>query len=438
MRFLLCAAAAWLLVGLAPSLAPSAAQDAGCRATLRDYGAAGDGVKDDAGSIAAALRKGCTLDGEGLRYRITRSLSLPSNTNLRSLTLLQAIPAGELIRPLFGRDIENVTLTDVRVDRGSDPYNGSIEDAAGIWIDNARNLTLTDVEVRGDGPGTGILIVKAMNVVLIRPYVHDMRWALREGQPCNEVLQGIRVHASANVTIDAPRVGNLLPENIVMTQAGVDGCARRTPPQARRVGQINNMTDGINPTGNQGARITNPEIWRTGEGFDISGDGRARDLLIRGGNLHDIASACYKLTSRQGPDIVIRDSRAVRCGLWGYVVIGPVTGLSLIDNTAVDTGSSGAWKAGRAGFHLSYPQGRGDDAMPTNVTFTGNRAIDTQSAHTMDYGFFVRPDPSGRDQHITFDGNTSTGHRGAATMCDMTGGHPDTARTFAWCTQVTR
>jgi hypothetical protein len=52
-------------------------------------------------------------------------------------------------------------MSNVRVNRGSNPALGTIEDAAAIWVAGTTNVILTDVEVFGDGLGAGILIVDA-------------------------------------------------------------------------------------------------------------------------------------------------------------------------------------------------------------------------------------------------------------------------------------
>lgn len=338
-----------------------------CSAMIKDFGGTGDGVADDAPAIRRALASGCSVSGGNLTYRVTASLRLPDNTNLSDATFVQDIPANGLLRVLYMDGGGNLALTNIRVNRGSNPRLGTVADAAGIWIANATNVVLTDVEVTGDGPGTGIKIVQSRNVRLVRPHVHDMRWETA-GQPDNEVMVGIWPIRSSNVTIDSPRIANLTP--VAIEARG-----------GRAAGRRNNMTDGLSSSGTDGLVINNPEIWNVGEGIDISGSHVTRNFTISGGNLHDIDSFCYKVTRIQGPGI-IRNSVAARCGLAGYVVAGPVTGVQFINDRAIDIGSNGKW-ANPAGFVLMFAS----NAMPSNITIRDSQAIDSQATRTMKVGF---------------------------------------------------
>jgi hypothetical protein len=248
-------------------------------------------------------------------------------------------------------------------------FPGRPHDAAAIWIANVTGVRLVDVEVFGDGLGTGILIADSKDVHFVRPYVHSMRWE-SEVQPENEVLIGIWSLRSVNVTIDSPRILNLLPTAIEATGG-------------RAAGSRNSMTDGIASSGTQGLIINEPDISSVGEGIDISGRYTTSDFVIRGGKLHDIDGFCYKVSSRQGPGL-ITGSVAERCGLGGYVLAGQVSDVRLLGNIARDIGSGRKWsKFGIAGFSLQAVRG----LMPSNIVLQDNQAIDQQKPPTMQVGF---------------------------------------------------
>lgn len=342
---------------------------AGCRTTIKAHGGRGDGIADDTAAIVRALGSSCAVSGEKLTYRLTRSVELPDNVNLSDGTFLQDIPANGLLRAFRKSGGKNVVMTSIRINRGNNPRLGTIEDAAAIWIAKTTNVVLTDVEVFGDGLGTGILIAESSQVKLIRPYVHDMRWEAAT-QPENEVMVGIWTIRSTDVTIEAPRIADLTP---VAIQA-IGG---------RAAGRRNNMTDGLASSGTQGLVVVNPEISNVGEGIDVSGSHVTRDFTITGGNIHDIDSFCYKWTNVQGPGVV-QNSVAARCGLGGYVAAGAVTGVQFIDNVALDIGSNRKWLGSETtGFSLRMANG----VMPSNITIKDSRAIDEQPSRTMRIGF---------------------------------------------------
>ncbi len=366
--------------------------------TLRDFGAKGDGRTDDAPAIQRALKSGCTVRGENLSYRITAALRPISNSVFADATLIQAIPAGGLKRPIYANAISNLTLSNIKIDRGKDPFFGlgpttdpyrASHDIAGIWISNSSNITLNDVEVYGDGVGFGIILAQDTNVHLVRPYVHDMRWA-SQVQPENESLVGIMAVRSSHVVMDSPRVANLTPAAI----NAISG---------RAAGRRNNMTDGIDSSGTQEFIVNDPEIWNVGEGIDISGK-FSTTFRISGGNLHDIDSYCYKVTHKQGPG-VIRNSTATRCGLGGFVLSGPVSGVKLVNDNAINIGQGSQWpNKGKFGFSLEFSYG----AMPSNITIANCKSIDSQASPTTYDGFYYQGG-HGPAQNVLITGSSAHG-----------------------------
>lgn len=374
-----------------------------CRATLRDFGAAGDGKADDSPAFDRALASGCALSGENLAYRITRPIVLPTGAALGEATILQALPPGAANRAVVAENVSNIALTRLRLDRGADPAFGLAPgadpyrahlDSAGVFLAHVEGATLTDVEIFGDGVGTGIKLVHVAHARLLRPYVHDMRWA-SPVQPENEVMVGIWAEESTDVRIESPRIANLEPPAINAHGGRADG---------RR----NNMTDGVASSGAADLVILDADVSNVGEGFDFSGSRETRNFQIVGARTRDIDSYCYKITHADGGAIL--RSRATGCGLAGFVLAGRVKNVALIDNEASDIGANGLWPRHRlSGFSLELSR----DALPTGIVLRGNRSIDRGQGQAMTFGFFNAAQTD-RPQVLEFRDNVARGHARAA------------------------
>lgn len=369
-----------------------------CSVAIRDFGA------DDDAAIVRALATGCAVTGENRAYRLTRPISLPGDASLADATFQQAFPPDAVVRAIVAENVSNITLTNIRLDRGqipgqglapgADPYPAHL-DTAGILLSHVDKATLTDVEVFGDGVGTGIKIVESAHVRVIRPHVHDMRWASAV-QPVNEIMVGIWVLASRDVTLVSPRVHDLTPAAIAAHGGRADG---------RR----NNMTDGINSSGAQDFAIVNAEVWNVGEGVDFSGTHSTLNFTVDGALLHDIDSFCFKSTNAESG--VVRNSVAERCGLGGFILAGRVSNVAFIEDEARDIGANGLWPANKhTGFSLEHAYA----SLPTDISISKCRSVDTQQTPTTTVGFFNEARPE-LHQTITFSGNQAQGFLRAAT-----------------------
>lgn len=214
-------------------------------ATLRSFGAKGDGMTDDRAALERALKEsaGQPLDGEGLVYAVNGNVTVKGPVDLRRLTLRQIAPSFDTspyicstlvksapqvqpaealtrmvqglpllrhdgiatyaedptvpeaereplrrmlnLRTLFiaGQDDKpvSVTLEDVKIDRGQHAEVGMHSNAAGLYLVNISPLKLKRVEVFGDGKGAGILVNRCRQVRLDEVFIHDLRWAPYRG-----------------------------------------------------------------------------------------------------------------------------------------------------------------------------------------------------------------------------------------------------------------
>lgn len=214
-------------------------------ATLRSFGAKGDGKTDDRAALELALKEsaGQPLDGEGLTYAVDGNVSVRVSVDLRNATLKQTaasfdttpfirstgvtdapkvLPVEALTRmvkglPLLrydavatypddpvltGEDREalrrmlnirtlfisgtadqpvSVKLDKVKVLRGEHPESGMHSNAAGLYLVNASPLILTNVEVSGDGKGAGVFVNGCKQVRMDHVHIHDIRWAPYKG-----------------------------------------------------------------------------------------------------------------------------------------------------------------------------------------------------------------------------------------------------------------
>ena len=370
-----------------------------------DFNAAADGATDDSKALTNALASGHPLTGNGRRYAVSGDFTLPDNADIERLTLRQLSPDDASRRTLVklsGRG--PLRLRRVKIEKNGATSNGSIGDAAGIWIANVDDVTLEDLEVTGNSKGSGIMLTGCNRIKVLRPYIHDMRWSDRS-DPSSERLVGLWMNVCTEWVIEEPMIRNL---------DSVIGSHAPRPYQ----------TDGIAVSGSSVWRIAGGAIKNCGEGIDVSGsEGNSRFCII-GTQAIDIDSYGFKLANSASRGVVI-GTTALDCGFVGHVVSGAsevglpkCEDITFIRCKSISVGSNGRWAAhNTAGFAVL--RGAFDTAWPQGIEFVECDAIDEQRRPTMKYGFRLEADNSAMGRPNRMLNCRSRGHTIAKTLGEI-------------------
>lgn len=421
--------------------------------TLQEFGARGDGITDDTAALRQALTQSdqFCFDGEGQTYSVSGTLRATKNLCLVNMRLVQHQPAYDtsemirgdcppitdpaaivscgdpvisgdppadllaylnirtlLVRPEGDDDSLSVFMNKVVIDKGSDQRSGSRTDAAGIWIDRASSIALTDVEITGGGKGFGLFISASTNVVLTRLNVHDLAWAPYAGDT-DLTMKGVSARGWNTFPIREFRFAG---RNGV-TQSGFKGV--RVQEQISCVAIVHSsfivlrdttvercgaeFAEGFLPWQADGitVRDTTTELTIEGdtrvastwEGLDlIGGAGGIGKVNIRGATISDSFSFGVKWGYKV-IDTVLEDTTINNAGLAGVVLYGPVRSavvrdvrISGIGAVNSPTGTFSPWNDNKAGLLIArgaipgteklYPE----DVEIDGVTVTGGPDCD--------------------------------------------------------------
>jgi hypothetical protein len=438
--------------------------------TLKSFGAAGDGRADDTKAVTRAFANSdrYCLEGEGLPYRVTGALRVGKDLCLRNATFLQSahtvkttpyirrncprvqnpsivvdcndpiVPADQLarlwnslslrtllIRPDGDRPLQ-INLERVKVDRGSDPRQGSRSDSAGIWLDGADRVDMRDVEITGNGKGYGLLITNARNVTVTNLWIHDLVWAPYDGdRPLSYAAVSARGWNSVPIhefrekgrdrTVAAKFYGVRIQEQLTcayfasvshvrIENARIERCLARFDE-----GDIPWQTDGLDiGRSSSDVLIDRARIDLTWEGVDVAAGGRGIDrLTIK--NLTVLNAFAFGL--KMGDQLRGASVSALKvdgAGLAGVVVYGPARDVH-ISNASIRSvgllrgthGPYSPWPAGnRAGVRIDgvapdVPDGVvleevAVSGTPGSFEFgilnTGGRRIEATGFNTQDFG----------------------------------------------------
>lgn len=356
----------------------------GVTRTFRSYGATGDGVTNDTAFIQSAVddahTNGYTLAGEGKTYAVAGNIVLPATGRIEDATFLQTTP-GAATQTLRRIDLTFLsgpwTLKRVKVDRGTDITAGVFTDGPlGINFTGVTlGLTLEDVEVTGDGKGTGILFLNCRNVRVDGMWIHDMTWQSAD-TPQGEQMQGIRVQDCDDVQVRDFVIENLLVDVVAMP-----------PSSSPLIYSPNMQSDGIVVGDSRDVAFIDGVVRQVGEGIDVAGtDPQGQNwterLWMINVKMEDIYAYGQKWAYKT-LDCGVINCQSLRCGIAGFMVSGSGFPLDSAANNikftscnAIDTGSNRKWAGGRAGFQ--FMQGA-LTLSQTNTMVSNCAAIDRQS-----------------------------------------------------------
>lgn len=430
--------------------------------TLRALGAQGDGQTDDRAAIQAALQAqaGKEIDGEGLTYAVNGSVSVTVDVRLKNVTLvetqgsfdtskfirstnnpnppavtppdalvrmvnglpwiradgvatypedpvlagadLEAMRAMANIRTLFIRGSEakpvSVTLENVKILRGQHPESGMHSNSAGLYLVQACPVSLTRVDVSGDGKGAGVMISHCRQVRLDRVNIHDILWAPYPGDVdfTAEVLTTFGWNNSplydyrerdkrfVRVRIQEPLTGLLLAdsEDVEIVNSRIERLGTKVEGKF-----VPWQADGATISAVKNLTMRDCEISQVWEGIDFTGRG-VDGFLQENIRIRDTFSYGFKYAHPQKNGKVIR-CVSERAGYRSFTIGSETENIVFVNCVARETGVDSHWrKPGRevngiAGFELGF------DAThsPRNITLEDCRAENVEFPGAMDYGF---------------------------------------------------
>jgi len=449
--------------------------------TLRSLGAVGDGKTDDRAAIHEALIKanGSPVDGEGATYAVHGNIEINADVNLRNTTLLQtmapvdvskyipsargigklSVEPAETLRTMVGplpllhangvatysedpvlnadelkavlptiilrtlaisgskeRPV-SVRLKKVRILRGNHPQVGG-GDGGAILVDYASPLIMNDVEVTGDGKGSGISIMNSSKVRLERLHIHDMNWAPYIGDNIFETVSvksikedfgwnnfPIYQFSRARNQFVRVRIQEQVAGLQVLYCDDVQLLDSRVAKLQTKIGDrlYPLQSDGVTVANVTNFIVRNCHFYEVWEGIDFTGN-RDEGFVCEDCTASDTLTFGFKLAhpKRNGKMINCTSHRA---GGAGFVMEPEVENIEFIRCRALETGANGFWTTddGRrlmtiAGFRLGA-----NPALPTpaRIKFENCTAINTSHPDAMDFGFLCEPGINPADREIT-------------------------------------
>jgi hypothetical protein len=447
--------------------------------TLRSLGATGDGKTDDRAAIEAALIKaaGAPVDGEGATYAVHGDIEVHNDVNLRNATLVQtmtpvdisafipsatgkgeiAVVPPEALRgkvgtlPVLHADgiatySDDVVLSDeqikailpsmrlntlaitgeegkpvsarlekIKIIRGNHAACGD-DDSAGVLLAYAGPVFMSDIEVTGDGKGTGVSIRHCTDVRLERLNIHDMNWAPYVGDNVFEVasaksikedfgwnnfpLYALRADRKQFVRV---RVREQIAGLFVQYADNVQLIDSRFANFQTRIGEDDYplQADGVTMASVTNALVSNCHFSNVWEGIDITGE-LCDDLVCKDCTATDTLTFGFKLAHPKSNVKMIR-CKSYKAGNTGFVMESEVENIEFIDCHALETGGSGYWTRDN-GERLMTTRGFGlatnhEQPTPRHVKFKNCTAINREFPGAMDFGFCCEAgiDPAERE-----------------------------------------
>lgn len=386
--------------------------------SIKDYGAVGDGATNDLAKVKAALESGKVADGGGFSYAISGTLKPTSFKGLINATLVQI--GGNTATNVNTLEIEglsNFLIENVNINMGdnvatlySDDGNNGLKVAgtqsgsgAGTTIAYIENFSISNVNVTGNGCGTGIHIRHAKRFSVTDCIVRD-RVSGSSPDPTNDSQNGLQINNCANFTISGCQTYNLKTR-----LSGVDTLK---------------WTRGFLFAEIRDCAINSCVSTATDQGFDFSGsviDGTSPSSYE--GNRRFTLSGC---AANSSGTYGFKFANVTHDGLITGCVSNNTTGaaficssqniaLTLANNSlrtqnltftgckAVNCLTGGWANVTRAGFYVDQD---GNGLYPRNIKFVGCSVEDNQAVPTTSIGFAtnvpaINPFNTDHDKDIT-------------------------------------
>jgi hypothetical protein len=366
-------------------------------------GAIGNGVADDLRALDAAFtqaaEKGLPVDGGdrvfGVRGRV--HITAAQRPWIMSLRLRQLAP-GDGVSTLHFEKCHGIKIDHLAIDVGNSRQAGDPNSSFGLWIEGGGAHEVRNVEVFGDGKNSLIAIWRATKSAFENLVARDAQFD--DPAADDDVMQGIWLYGNSDCILRNPAAANLTGN-------------------ASYVGRrfANLRTRGIVLGDNERVTIISPRVINVEQGIDLTGSDGNRRCVIDGGQSTDCGSVGVKLAN-SAVGCRVSGHVAERCGMYGFMASGPseaslqyrTEDCDFIDCTSIDAGYNRIAFANPSGFIVR--RGDYDLDFPKGIRFIRCRAIDRQSAKTMEYGFFSEVPASAKPNRLL--DCTSVGHARAA------------------------
>ncbi|MHC2573962.1 hypothetical protein ACVMH6_006290 [Rhizobium leguminosarum] len=335
-------------------------------------------------SVTKAIALAARIRGTpGRVYGVSGTIIPVQGTWLEDLAFKQLAPAATTsVCTIKSTASSNITLRRVTVDRNGNGASGSLNGAAGIWLDGGSLHTIDDCEVFGSDAGSGMVFNGCSNFKVNRPYVHDILY-VAASLPANDQCMAILFNGCTNFSIFEARINHV---------GGIVGGSFR-----RAQGRMLCFGFGCSQFRVYGGQIQDGDV-----GIDLSGSKGNSYYTVIGVTVRDVETWGIKQSNYN------RFGRIVACDVYragaaGYVLSGPT--LNVDPDTPMPASAPrnitimgcGAWDTGNdntgrgtsqpAGF-LIIPGGASSyQDYPRGVRFVSCTAVDTQAVKTQYHGF---------------------------------------------------
>lgn len=293
----------------------------------------------------------------------------------------------------------SVKLEKVKIQRGSHPESGMHSNSAGLHLTNASPVTLTDVEISGDGKGSGLYLYRCDKVRMDRLDIHDILWAPYKGDIEWTAAELGHVDFGWNNSPiydfsnrDRQFVRVRVQEQVVGMSIFSCNDVELTNSRIHRVGTMIEgrfhawQADGITANDVKNITIRDCSISEVWEGIDFTGRG-VDGFLQENVHISDTFSYGFKYAHPNKNGRVIR-CVSVKAGLRGYTISSQSDNITFTECVARETGSNKFWwRDGKplsiCGFSLETQE----NELPRNVTLKDCSAINTEFPGYMRHGF---------------------------------------------------